>query len=613
MADETVTNSVHSAADPLSGLPSILALRDLHRRRTVSQPTASDDAHRRTMLRLDPPLAMRALRMAAAPVFGAHQDAWTLARIADALGPSLLERACDTPLVDVVGTAPLRQLWLHALATAHAAERLAAASGVMPPDEAYLLGLLHDAPTWTHWIALRQNGAPLATKPQKRPVATLPPAIATVLERAADLYRRGAAATDAGPAGLLAAAELLAEAAGFLHPGQDAAALVDSAPLLLDAAAAEAVRQAVENDLRDIGLDLDVDEPELPLGTPAKPEQAAHARPSIEAAHLVLSVLGDEDPACRGRSVVTAAMAAATRSLGFDRACYGTLTNNRATFVFRGKHDGTERPFALSCIAPNASELQALNQALQQNRPIRVGLDAVAQPGLLHALGALELIAVPVNRRTATPTFLLLDRTLSARPLQLLRESELIATLAVSTAMRMQNLLLQRRCKRAQKFALTDPLTRLFNRRMGITSLDQAIARSQRSGVDLTVLMIDLDQFKKLNDTYGHVQGDQALRATADVLRKTLRRSDTICRYGGEEFMVVLPETSAEESAVLAARLFTAVEARGHDERLPITVSIGQASVRQDDSAESLLNRADQALYASKAGGRNRFSIADEE
>ena len=202
---------------------------------------------------------------------------------------------------------------------------------------------------------------------------------------------------------------------------------------------------------------------------------------------------------------------------------------------------------------------------------------------------------------------------LSARPLQLLRESELIATLAVSAAMRMQNLLLQRRCRRAQKFALTDPLTRLFNRRMGITSLDQAIARSHRSGVDLTVLMIDLDQFKKLNDTYGHVQGDQALRATADVLRKTLRRSDTICRYGGEEFMVVLPETSAEESAVLAARLFTAVEARGHEEKLPITVSIGQASVRQEDSAESLLNRADRALYASKAGGRNRFSIADEE
>ncbi len=608
-----MTNSVHSAADPLSGLPSILALRDLHRRRTVSQPGECDDAQRRTMLRLDPPLAMRALRLAAAPVFGEHQNAWTLARVADALGPSLLAHACESPLVDVVGTAPLRQLWLHSLATAHAAERLAAASGIMPQDEAYLLGLLHDAKAWAHWIALRQNGAPLATAPTKRPVATLPPAIASVLERAADLYRRGAASADAGPAGLLAAAELLAEAAGFLHPGQDAAAFVDAAPLLLDATAAEAVRRAVENDLCDIGLDLDVDEPELPLGTPAKPEQAAHARPSIEAAHLVLSVLGDEDPTCRARDVVRATTAAAVRSLGFDRACYGTLTDNRATFVFRGKHDGTERPFALSRIAPNASEQQALNQSLQQNRPIRLALDATARPGLLHALGALEVIAVPVNRRSAVPTFLLLDRTLSARPLQLLRESELIATLAVSAAMRMQNLLLQRRCRRAQKFALTDPLTRLFNRRMGITSLDQAIARSHRSGVDLTVLMIDLDQFKKLNDTYGHVQGDQALRATADVLRKTLRRSDTICRYGGEEFMVVLPETSAEESAVLAARLFTAVEARGHEEKLPITVSIGQASVRHEDSAESLLNRADRALYASKAGGRNRFSIADEE
>jgi len=197
--------------------------------------------------------------------------------------------------------------------------------------------------------------------------------------------------------------------------------------------------------------------------------------------------------------------------------------------------------------------------------------------------------------------------------LLLLRDSDLVSTLAVTAAMRMQNLLLQRRCKRAQKFALTDPLTRLYNRRMGIASLDQAMARSQRSGVDLTVLMIDLDQFKKLNDTYGHVQGDQALRATADVLRMTVRKGDTVCRYGGEEFMVVLPETSTEEAAVLATRLFTAVEARGHEEKLPITVSIGQASVRQGDTAESLLNRADKALYASKAGGRNRFSIADED
>jgi predicted signal transduction protein with EAL and GGDEF domain len=148
------------------------------------------------------------------------------------------------------------------------------------------------------------------------------------------------------------------------------------------------------------------------------------------------------------------------------------------------------------------------------------------------------------------------------------------------------------------------------------------LAIAQQAGADVLIdsdtadLRADLRAAGGVDVVYDAVGGPaflQALRATADVLRKTLRRSDTICRYGGEEFMVVLPETSAEESAVLAARLFTAVEARGHDEKLPITVSIGQASVRQDDSAESLLNRADQALYASKAGGRNRFSIADEE
>jgi diguanylate cyclase (GGDEF)-like protein len=204
---------------------------------------------------------------------------------------------------------------------------------------------------------------------------------------------------------------------------------------------------------------------------------------------------------------------------------------------------------------------------------------------------------------------MVLDRSLSARPIQMLRDSDSASTLAITASMLAENLLLRLRRQRAQKFALTDPLTRLFNRRMGITSLDQEIARAHRSGHPMTVLMIDLDDFKKLNDVHGHVQGDHALRAIAEVLRKTLRKSDTICRYGGEEFLVVLPETTAEEASILAARLFTAAEARGREMQLPITVSIGQASIRAEDTVESLLQRADKALYASKSQGRNRFSV----
>jgi diguanylate cyclase (GGDEF)-like protein len=127
--------------------------------------------------------------------------------------------------------------------------------------------------------------------------------------------------------------------------------------------------------------------------------------------------------------------------------------------------------------------------------------------------------------------------------------------------------------------------------------------------------MCDLDHFKRLNDTLGHVRGDAALRSTADVLRHSVRKSDTVCRYGGEEFLVVLPDTTPDEATVLAARMFTAVQARGETLGLPITISIGLTCCRPGDTLETILMRADHALYASKGHGRNRFSAdieADE-
>ena len=144
---------------------------------------------------------------------------------------------------------------------------------------------------------------------------------------------------------------------------------------------------------------------------------------------------------------------------------------------------------------------------------------------------------------------------------------------------------------------------------MGLVALDQEIRRAGRSGQPLTVLMCDLDHFKQLNDAHGHLQGDLALRATADVLRQTLRKTDTCCRYGGEEFLVVLPDTNADDATVLATRLFTAVQTRGEDLQLPVTISIGLTVFRSSDTVESILQRADHALYASKDSGRNRFSV----
>jgi two-component system cell cycle response regulator len=213
-----------------------------------------------------------------------------------------------------------------------------------------------------------------------------------------------------------------------------------------------------------------------------------------------------------------------------------------------------------------------------------------------------------VQHALATPSLLLLDRSLRMLPIELARDGAMAATLGQVGTLLHENLLLRRRYQRAQRFSLTDPLTRLFNRRMGMMALEQEVARMARAPRPLSLLMCDLDHFKKLNDSLGHAAGDRALRAAADVLQKTVRKGDVVCRYGGEEFLVVLPDTHPDDATVLATRLFTAMQARGEDLDLPLTVSIGLTSYRPGDTGERMLARADHALYASKDMGRNRFS-----
>ena len=253
-----------------------------------------------------------------------------------------------------------------------------------------------------------------------------------------------------------------------------------------------------------------------------------------------------------------------------------------------------------------------LTAAHQSAEPTRLAAPLAQQIGLLSALSTDELLVVPLPSEQAMPSLLLLDRSLQLTPIELENDRGKAATLALLGATLQENLLLRRRQQRATKFAGTDPLTRLANRRVGLAALDRELARAERTDRPLTVLMCDLDHFKQLNDTFGHQQGDVALQAAADVLRHSVRKSDVVCRYGGEEFLVVLAETSADEATVLAARLFTAIAAQGERIGLPLTMSIGLTSWRPGDAATDLLSRADTALYASKGHGRNGFS-ADVE
>ena len=164
-----------------------------------------------------------------------------------------------------------------------------------------------------------------------------------------------------------------------------------------------------------------------------------------------------------------------------------------------------------------------------------------------------------------------------------------------------------------QKLSTRDPLTGLANRRSLIDSGCEEIKRSQRTGRPLSLLMIDLDYFKRINDTLGHAHGDSVLVATASALRATMRAIDHIGRWGGEEFVVVLPETDGEAAVAAAERVRAAIEALSveHDGRTAvITVSVGVATLRSPAGEagplfHALVEDADRALYDAKDDGRN--------
>ncbi len=161
-----------------------------------------------------------------------------------------------------------------------------------------------------------------------------------------------------------------------------------------------------------------------------------------------------------------------------------------------------------------------------------------------------------------------------------------------------------------RQVANTDPLTGLFNRR----AMDQQLnALWMRQGNPaLSVLMLDIDHFKRINDTYGHPNGDKVIREVAETLRRCLRAEDTAFRYGGEEFMVLLPNTPMEGALNVAESIRDRVAALHmplqEDAALQCTVSLGVASREASDDRESLCRRADRALYQAKNQGRNRVA-----
>ena len=157
-----------------------------------------------------------------------------------------------------------------------------------------------------------------------------------------------------------------------------------------------------------------------------------------------------------------------------------------------------------------------------------------------------------------------------------------------------------------ERLSVTDQLTGLYNRRRLMETLDTEAERSQRGAGPFSVLMVDVDHFKKYNDTHGHQAGDEVLTRVAGVLREVTRQVDCAARYGGEEFLVLLPQTAIEGATEVAERLRTRVSATAVNEE-SVTVSVGVAEFpKNGDTAQSVIAAADAALYRAKADGRDR-------
>ena len=160
------------------------------------------------------------------------------------------------------------------------------------------------------------------------------------------------------------------------------------------------------------------------------------------------------------------------------------------------------------------------------------------------------------------------------------------------------------------RMTIVDGLTQIHNKRYLYEALEREVLRARRHGRPLSILMFDIDFFKRVNDQYGHLAGDYVLRELARVVQGRIRRDEVFARYGGEEFVIALPETPLEGGVSLAQNLRARVAEHTfvfQGERIPVTVSIGAAVLSPDDkTATELVQRADEKLYEAKRGGRNR-------
>lgn len=598
--------------DPLAGLPSLLSLLPdwgLHGER------AEDGTLLESLLDLDPILRLRALRGANSHLLREEGDPAPArsSEIYGILGPEPIRRMAEAP--GSIGEHPgaIFELWLHALATAEAAQSLARLDPFdtpIDPELAYGCALVHDLSLWGTLCHSKVRGqashlgvmdwSKAWNLPDPYQVCWLSSLCAEIqIEEYKPLSQ------------IVIAGEGLAVLAGYGHPSRTGK-LEQQDLSFLEREELEKLTHSIEEQvnkrLEKCGTSLGtlrhpprLEEIQLAYSTwsPPRPE------PLEEGIVNLLGVGEDKSLKTLLRSLV----ANCVRYLRCDRAFFMQWSGTGRGAMLRLKEDGTAVKVGSRKVLPSPIETALIGKIAGSCSPMVLDRHENFHHALLDHLGTDSCLIVPVAGGAMLHGFLILDQAWSLHHEELAREKARTMALVGVWGQNLTGLMLRRRDRRSQKDAFTDSLTGLLNRRAALLQLEREIARARRRDLPMSVLMLDLDRFKNWNDTYGHLTGDRILSKVGTVLNKAVRGTDIAARIGGEEFLVVQPETTPEEASLVAARIYKAIETAGRSMGIPITVSIGLTELRDDDSMDSLLARADGALYASKDQGRNRFSV----
>lgn len=247
------------------------------------------------------------------------------------------------------------------------------------------------------------------------------------------------------------------------------------------------------------------------------------------------------------------------------------------------------------------------------------------EPVFITNVAETSLPPTPADRQYRSPSFLSCPLTIGGRTIGVMSFTDraggrpfdkdsldLFQAVAPQLAVAIDRATLKEKAGEFEQLSVTDPLTKLLNRRYIEERLDEEVKRSNRHGLAMSFMMLDVDHFKSYNDQFGHPAGDDALKIVGNVIRETLRSADVAARFGGEEFAILLPQTVGEEAAAIAERIRTNIESTTFPHR-EVTMSIGVASCSAElCSTENIVSAADRALYEAKRSGRNRIKTHEE-